>query len=536
MTSAGAAGERGETSDPIARLAGALARLNGWRGLAAAALLGGLGATAFAPLYLVPVLWIAFPGLLWLLDGASRPGRAFALGWAFGFGHFAVGLYWVGISFTVDAARYGFLAPVAVIALAAGLALFTGLVTAAMQRVGRRGPARLLALAGFWLAAEGLRSTLFGGLPWNLVGSAWAFSEAMIQLVALTGVWGLSLLTVLAAAAPALAAEAPSAGFARRWLAAGLGLLALAAVWTGGTIRLAGAPEIGAASVPDVMLRLVQPSIAQADKWKQELRQDHVARQIAMSRALNPDGSQPSPPISHVIWAETAVPYNLQAMPELQRWLGEAVPPGGLLIAGAPRRDAGRNGKLWNSLHALAPGGEILATYDKVRLVPFGEYVPLRSLFSFSKLTAGRVDFSPGPGRRTLSLPGLPPVSPLICYEIIYPGDMTADTVRPSWLLTITNDAWFGRSSGPYQHFATGRMRAVEEGLPLVRVANSGISAVVDPYGRAWDSLGLDEVGVIDSALPRALDNPTLFAALGNWVLLLLLALTLISWLFFVRK
>ena len=540
MAGRGAAASAAPPRDRIARLAAALAELAGWRRLVMAGLLGALGALAFAPTYLVPLLWVAFTGLLWLLDGARRPWPAFALGWAFGFGHFAVGLYWVGISFTVDAERYGVLAPFAVIALAAGLALFIGLATLATAIQGRRGAARLVAFAGFWLAAEWLRSTLFGGLPWNLAGSAWAFSDAMIQLAAVAGVWGLSLLTVLAAAAPALAArslqaEAPQGAETRRlrrWAPALVGLSALALVWCGGAIRLATAPAVGEATAPDILLRLVQPAIPQADKWKPELRQGHVARQIEMSRAGPTAQGRPT----HVIWAETAVPYNLWAMPELERWLAEAVPPGGLLIAGAPRREPGPDGGLWNALHAIDSSRSIVATYDKVRLVPFGEFVPLRGLLGFSKLTAGRVDFSPGPGRRTLDLPGLPPFSPLICYEIIYPGDMVADGPRPSWLLTITNDAWFGRSSGPYQHFAAGRLRAVEEGLPLVRVANGGISAVVDSYGRVWDSLGLDKVGTIDSRLPQALAAPPLFAVLGNLVMVILLGLTLISWLFFRRK
>ena len=544
MPEAGAAPGAASTPDSLGRLAAGLAGLRGWKRFLLAVLLGAASALAFAPFELLPLLWLGFTGLLWLLDGARRPWQAFATGWAFGFGHFALGLYWIGVAFTVDAARYGLLAPFAVIGLAAGLAIFIGLVALADRLQQKSGLARLAAFGGAWLVAEWLRSTLFGGLPWNLVGSAWAISDAMIQLAALTGVWGLSLITVLAAAAPALAAERGHEAGWRRWAPALAGLFVLLVVWSGGAIRLMGAPAVGEDVQPGIQLRLVQPAIPQALKWKPELRQEHVARQIALSRegraAVDGGSSEAadtsSPPVTHVIWSETAVPYNLSQMPELQRWLAEAVPPGGQLIVGAPRREPGPDGRLFNSLHVLASGGRIVETYDKVRLVPFGEFVPLRSLLSFSKLTAGRVDFSPGPGRRNLDLPGLPPFSPLICYEVIYPGDMLANGPRPAWLLTITNDAWFGQSSGPYQHFATGRLRAVEEGLPLIRVANSGISAVVDSYGRAWDSLGLNEEGVIDSAIPAPLTKPPLFALAGNWVVLCFLLLMLTGWLFFERK
>lgn len=489
--------------------------------MALAALLGALAALAFAPTYLVPLLWPAFTGLLWLLGRDRGLGSAFAVGWAFGFGQFLVGLHWVGESFTVDAARYGALAPVAVFALSASLALFIAVACTLAKALWPSGANRALLLAGAWLLLEWIRSWIFSGFPWHLIGSAWVFSDAMIQLAALTGVWGLSWVTVFAAAAPAVAAEPERSRLHARWLPAGLGLLILALIWSGGALRLSAAPGIGSDVVPDLTLRLVQPSIAQIDKWKPELRSGHVARQIEMS--------QTDDTVDVVIWSETAVPYNLWRLPELQDWLAQAVPEGGYLITGAPRQEEGRNGQLWNSLHALGSSGRIVETYDKVKLVPFGEFVPLRSFLGFSKLTQGRVDFSPGPGRRTLTLPGLPPFSPLICYEIIYPGRVVADGDRPAWLLSLTNDAWFGTSTGPHQHFAIGKLRAVEEGIPLVRVANTGISAVVDSYGRTAEWLGLEGVGTINARLPKALTDTTVFAVVGNHSVLFLLCFTLIS-------
>ena len=295
-------------------------------------------------------------------------------------------------------------------------------------------------------------------------------------------------------------------------------------VWGGGSLRLAAAPALGADVVDGVVLRLVQPSIDQASKWKTGLRRAHVARQMRLSAA---PGARP---VSHVIWAETAVPYLLAREPELRARIAGIIPEGGLLLTGAPRAEAGgAEPRLWNSLHALDTEGEIVGTYDKAHLVPFGEYTPLRSLLGLAKLTAGSTDFSPGPGRVTLQLPGLPAFSPLICYEAVFPGRVVASGARPQWILNITNDAWFGTSSGPYQHFASARTRAVEEGLPLVRVANNGISAVVDAYGRIVGRLGLNETGSLDAALPRPTKSILLYAKLGDWMALMVVLVSAFS-------
>ena len=508
----------------LARLAAALAGLSGWRRQGAAALCGGLAAAALPPLYLLPLLIPAFTGLLWLMDGISRRRDAAWLGWSFGFGHMVAGFYWIGFAFLVDSARFGLVMPFAMLGLTAGLALFPALAVLGTAWPGWRGPARVVLLAAAWLACEWLRAWLLTGFPWNLIGNVWSFSPAMLQLAALTGVWGLSLVTVLAAAAPALLAEADAgAAPARRGFVAAMLLLPVL-VWGGGSLRLAAAPALGADVVDGVVLRLVQPSIDQASKWKTGLRRAHVTRQMRLSAA---PGARP---VSHVIWAETAVPYLLAREPELRARIAGIIPEGGLLLTGAPRAEAeGAEPRLWNSLHALDTEGEIVGTYDKAHLVPFGEYTPLRSLLGLAKLTAGSTDFSPGPGRVTLRLPGLPAFSPLICYEAVFPGRVVASGVRPQWILNITNDAWFGTSSGPYQHFASARTRAVEEGLPLVRVANNGISAVVDAYGRIVGRLGLNEIGSLDAALPRPTKGILLYAMLGDWMALMVVLVSAFS-------
>ena len=502
-------------------------RLVGWRRYGLAALVGALSALALPPVYAVPLLVPAFTVLIWLIDGSAThksPWRAaVGVGWCFGLGHFLAGIYWIAFALLTFPDRFGWMVPVVVPGLAASLAIFPGLAAWAVWRSGTRGVGRVLCLAGAWTIMELARGHLLTGFPWNLIGSAWAWSEAMIQLAAATGAYGLSLLTVAAGAMPAILADngaEPLGGARRTALFAVAGALVL--VWGAGTVRLAVAPSVGsaAANVPDVRLRLVQANIDQRHKWRGELRQANLMRHLNMTMLPGFEA------VTHVIWPETAVPFFIANDRERRALVASVVPAGGLVITGAPRTTPVPSSptKIWNALHAIDAAGLVVGTYDKFHLVPFGEYMPLRRTLGMSKITHGRTDFSPGPGLRTLELLGLPPVSPLICYEAIFPGRVLNPARRPSWLLNITNDAWFGHSSGPYQHFASARFRTVEEGLPLVRVANTGISAVVDGYGRLVAYLGLGRAGVLDTALPAAIEGRTPYARYGDWILWILLA------------
>jgi apolipoprotein N-acyltransferase len=508
---------------PLARLATRTAGLAGWRRLAVAAALGASTALALPPVYLVPLLVPAVVGLLWLTAGTARARSAFWVGWAFGVGHFSAGLYWIGIAFFVDAARHAWMMPFAVLGLAAGLAIFKGLMLAGLRalplwdRPGRTGQAwaRVLALAVLWALAEWVRGQILTGFPWNLAATVWAFWPAAQQAAALVGAWGLSLLTVLAAGLPALL------GWAARprgaWTGAGAALAVVALLAGGGALRLAAAPAPGADVHDDVRLRLVQPGIPQHLKWRDDLRLAHLRKHVELSRRAGFASR------THVIWPETAVPYFLSRQPELRDLLARAAPAGGALLTGAPRFGA-RDGRrvFHNSLLALGPEGQDIGFYDKVHLVPFGEYVPLRAYLPLPKLTQGSSDFTPGRGHAPLDVPGLPPFSVLICYEAIFPQEVVKPGTRPAWLLNVTNDAWFGVSSGPYQHLASARLRAIEQGVPLVRAANTGISAIVDPWGRTLQRLGLQEVGVLDGPLPRALPGRTPYANWGDLTALLL--------------
>ena len=508
---------------PLARLAGRTARLSGWRRLAVAALLGAATALALPPVYLVPLMVPAVAGLLWLAAGTMRARSAFWVGWAFGLGHFSAGLYWIGIAFFVDAARHAWMMPFAVLGLAAGLAIFKGAMLAALRALPlwdrpnstAQAWGRVLALAALWTLAEWVRGQVLTGFPWNLAATVWGFWPAAQQTAALIGAWGLSLLTVLAAGLPALLGW--THGRRAAWTGAGMALCVVAVVIGGGLMRLQVAPAPGTQVHDDVRLRLVQPGIPQHLKWRDDLRLQHVRKHIDLSRRPGFDSR------THVIWPETAVPYFLSRQPDLRRRLARAAPAGGALLTGAPRMsEQGGRRVFHNSLLALGPDGATLGSYDKVHLVPFGEYVPLRQYLPLPKLTQGASDFTPGDGHGALAIDGLPPFSVLICYEAIFPQEVVKPGTRPAWLLNVTNDAWFGVSSGPHQHLASARLRAIEQGLPLVRAANTGISVIVDPWGRTLERLNLQRVGILDGPLPQAIAGGTPYARFGDLPALLL--------------
>ena len=500
-------------------LRGRVGAMAGWQRYGLALLLGALGALAMPPWHGLPLLLLAFPGLIWLIETAPGPRSAFFIGLAFGFGHFLIGVHWIAHAFLVDADRFAWLAPLAIPGLALYLALFPAAAALAfrllMGSLGRRAWHRCLLFALTWVVFEWLRGHLLTGFPWTLLGHGWIVSEAMIQTAAVFGSYGLSVVMGIAATMPSLLAEEKPRVAIRSLFGI---LLLLLFLWGGGTWRLAGA-EAPLADRPltDVHLRLVQANIPQSLKWRPDLQRRHLDRHLALSLGEGFDRA------TVVIWPEMAVPYLLGRDPKLRRHLAQAVPKGGLLLTGAPRRSPGAKGAApSNGVVALDERGDIIGGYDKFHLVPFGEYVPLRGLLPISRLVPGIGDFHRGPGPVTLALGSLPPFSPLVCYEVIFPGAVLDKTARPRWLLNVTNDAWFGTSAGPYQHFAAARLRAVEEGLPLVRAANTGISAIIDPYGRVLRRLDLGVAGVLDGPLPAA-SNPPPYGRFGDWGLLGLL-------------
>jgi apolipoprotein N-acyltransferase len=503
----------------------------GWRRVLVAFLAGAVSTLALAPVNFWPAPFLTFPILVWLVDGsaAGRLGGALAAagaGWWFGFGYFVVGLYWIGNALLVDARTFGWLLPFAVVALPAGLALFTALGTGLARWMWGRGPSRILALAVGLTVAEWLRGHVFTGFPWNAFGYALTSPLPLAQSAALVGIWGLTFVAVAVYASPAVLAD-ERADTRRPWLAPGLSAILLIGLAVYGTIRLQATPT---SYVDGVRLRIMQPNLQQDEKFNYSQKQQVMDRYVALSDRASGPRSTGIHDVTHLIWPESAFPFFLTRDAGALAQIAALLPAGTVLITGAVRAPEGVPDaavtRAYNSVYVIDHDGSILSIYDKVHLVPFGEYLPFQDfleqlgLRQITKLQGG---FIPGDRRRILNLPGAPSVLPLICYEIIFP-DAVPRGERPGWMVNLTNDGWFGASPGPYQHLQQARIRAIEEGLPLVRAANTGISAVVDPLGRIIGQLPLGTDGVLDARLPQP-TTLTPYARMGDLPTGLVLAL-----------
>jgi len=479
---------------------------------------------AMPPLNLAVLFWGAFPLLLWLGACNESNKSAFLTGWMFGFGYFFMGLYWISFALFTDLANYWFLVPFAMAGLPAGLAIFTGLVMLVLHVSRLTGIARVFLFAALYASAEWLRGHILTGFPWNLTGYGWSGSLAILQITSVIGIYGLSALTVLAASLPALASDKNiRKPFALTLVL--LGILLFAGLRGWGDQRLTQASD---ESVAGVGLRLVQPNIIQTEKWEPEFRARNFQRLITLSATPDTPGQK----TTHIIWPETATAWFISQMPEARAAMQQSIPPGGYLIIGQLRQEAAPEGEsppYFNSLSVMNEHGRFIAHADKTHLVPFGEYIPLRKFLPFDPVAAGAADFSAGDGPLNLHIQNTPPFSPLICYEVIFPDAVAAPDEHPQWLLNITNDAWYGHTAGPHQHLAIARVRSIEQGVPLVRSANTGISAIFDSWGREIKSLGLGKQGVIDAGLPTAISPPPLYSAKGDVLFFLLIGLTYLT-------
>lgn len=484
-------------------------KLQGWRAVGVAFVAGALAALAMPPLYWLPLGVLGFVGFVWLWSTAPGPKSALLRGWAWGVGHFAVGSYWILEAFYVPPADFALLGPPLVAGLAVALGLYPGLVAGASRHVIDRWPGlggrygRLVVLAIAWTVAEWLRGHLFTGFPWNPLGHVWAFATPLLQGAALFGVYGLGALTFLVL-------TAPTAG----WWASLAALAVVAVAGLAGQITMGAIDEGGPEGAP--WLRVVQPNVPQAEKYRPEGRARQLAKLVDMSRAPGFDR------LAAVVWPETAPPVIIEPNSPALSIVAAAAPPRGYLLTGAARGTARVEDGAWNSLLVINSAGAIVAHYDKVHLVPFGEYIPFHKQLAPVSGFIGRGSFEVGEEHITLGPPGLPPFSPVICYEAIFPAAVTGPGARPQWLLNVTNDAWFGVSSGPSQHLVSARLRAIEEGLPMIRAANTGVSAVIDAYGRVLAALGMQQEGIIDHRLPAAREA-TPYSRFGDWMLLFLI-------------
>ena len=488
----------------------------GWRRRLIAMAAGAVSALAMAPFNAWPVLFLTFPVLVWLIDGIGTSRwygvtGGLATGWWFGFGYFLAGLYWVGHAFLVDAPTFGWLLPFAVIGLPAGLAIFTALGVALARLLWTRGAMRILALAVALTASEWLRGHALTGFPWNAFGYALTEPLPLAQNAALMGIWGLTFIAVAVCASPATLFD-DRTDTRWPWLPLAIGVVVIAAMAGFGLIRLARTPT---QFVEGVRLRIIQPNLQQDVKFNYAAKQQIMDRYITLSNRASGPRSLGVREITHLIWPESAFPFFLARDPDALAQIAQLLQNGTVLITGAVRLaepvKAGDPPSIYNSVYVVGRDGSLVSIYDKIHLVPFGEYLPFQNLlekFGLQQLTSLPGGFAAGDRRRLLSVPGAPPAAALICYEIIFPGDVSTKDGRAGWIVNVTNDGWFGISSGPYQHLQQARVRAIEEGLPLVRAANTGISAVVDPLGRVINSLPLGVEGAIDAGLPRPTTKP----------------------------
>lgn len=493
----------------------------GWRRLALAFGAGAIGALAMPPFGILPAMAIALTAAVWLIDGAAAGGRfrsalfAAVAGWWWGFGYFLAGLWWLGSAFLVEADQFAWALPLGVVGLPAGLAFFFAVAFGAARLLWLPGARRIVLFALIVALTEFLRGVIFTGFPWNSLGMALGQNLWLMQVASITGLDGLTLLTALICSAPA------SLGTGRtpreRWRPVAFGALALAIIAAFGALRLPAQPS---PTVAGVKLRIMQPNLPQDAKFRPENREEIMRRYLDISdRATSPTATGVAD-ATHLFWPESAFPFLLHRDARALAQIAALLPAGVTLITGAARVDdplPGEEGhRYFNSIHVIRDDGTIVGTYDKVHLVPFGEYLP--ALFDRAMRAIGVRQFVHVPGgftpadhRAALAIPGLPGAAATVCYEAIFSGAFIPEGPRPGLIVNVTNDAWFGDTPGPRQHFAQARLRSVEEGLPLVRAANTGISAVVDPYGRVVASLPLGIEGVLDAPLPSAL-SLTIFA------------------------
>jgi apolipoprotein N-acyltransferase len=520
----------------LTRIAHSVVLASGWRRAILAFVAGVASVLALPPINAWPVLFLTFPVLVWLIDGSaagrwSGTWRAFGAGWCFGFGYFLAGLYWIGYAFLVDAKTFGWLLPIAVGGLPAVLAFYMAIGFALARLMWVRGPERVLAFAVALTVTEWLRGHLFTGFPWNTFGYALTEPLALAQSLSLVGIWGLTFLSVAIFASPAVIADEPK-DTPHPYRAPVAALAILAAMAGFGIARLHLHPTT---YVKGVKLRIMQADLQQDEKFNYADKDKIMARYLALSDRATGPHSNGVHDFTTLIWPESSFPFFLTREPEELAKIVSLIKPHTELITGAvrvaPPVAGSKEVHAYNSIYVIDPDGTIRGIYDKVHLVPFGEYLPFEPLLKaigLRKLTHDVGGFLSGDRRRTIDVPGAPKMLPLICYEAIFPGAAVPRDERPGWLVNVTNDGWFGISSGPYQHFQQARALAIAEGLPLARAANTGISAVIDPVGRIVGSLPLGAEGVLDARLPRAIAQ-TVYVIFGDYGLIFFLTIGLLA-------
>lgn len=495
-----------------------LTTLTGFKRYAVLFGFGALMVLGLPPVGFFPVIFASVPALIILTSTAPTRFRSFLAGWAFGAGYFIFGLYWVSAALFVDIDQWAWVLPFSLILGPAVLGIFYALIPPLVWHWREKREAYALLFITVWALIEYARGHILTGFPWNLPGQVWDDVLPVLQTASLAGIYGLSLLTLFWAALPVLYKSRRFAILA----AVSFALLSAYGAW-----RVMEHPTKQSG---DYLIRIVQPNLPQSMKWDPDEDWRNLERHMELTRnteAQNEAEKETAPP-RFVIWPETASTADLEHFPEIATVIAAKMPKNSTLILGNLRVTLDRREvpvAFHNSVTALNKKAKVEATYNKHHLVPFGEYIPFRDKMSAIKPLAlavsGIGDFTPGDGVKTIALENRPAFSPLICYEVIFPGAVADRANRPEWLVNVTNDGWYGNSAGPYQHMAISRLRATEEGLPLARAANTGISVVVDPIGRVIARQPLLTTGTLDSILPEALP-PTIYSRFGDWVFFIL--------------
>lgn len=490
------------------RLAGKIMLSNGFGRVAIAVLSGAIAALALPPFGIFAAPFISFTLLVWLIDGTtggprggvwSRGWKTFLVGWLFGLGYFVAGLWWLGNALLLEAEDFAWALPLAILGLPACLAVFYGLATMLANLLWSDGWGRVAALSASFGLLEWLRSFVLTGFPWNAVGYGLMPIPLMMQTSNLVGIFGMSMIAVFVFSSPALIGT-------KKGLLPGLTLAAFMMLFHigYGAYRLQQPLDVAADAMT---VRIVQPSIDQSRKMLNEDRAEIFREHLRLS-ALPPTAGQKKPDL--IVWPETSVPFILSQNPDALEDIANTLEDGQILLTGAVRMEdagAGQAPRYYNSVYAIDSQGQIIGATDKVHLVPFGEYVPFENVlrsWGIENLVSLPGGFSAAASREPITLPSGQTLTSFICYEIIFPGEVPADIERSTAIVNVTNDGWFGDTPGPYQHFQQARIRAVETGIPVIRAANTGISAIIDPMGRIAAGLDYGQTGIIDSTLSRS--------------------------------
>lgn len=473
---------------------------------------GWISVAALPPLHLFPLLFVSISLLLFLIQKSATPKQAFLRGYCFGFAFFAFGLLWIGNAVLIDRTFLMMLYPIIFIACGAFFGLFAAIPAWLSFRF-QKPVSVYLSFCALSVVFEWIRSFFLTGFPWNLWGSVFAFQTALLQFAAYGGTYLLSLLALLICGAPFLWLARPDKKSAAA--AGAVSVVLLGFMFAAGLLRLNSEKHAPSSTI----VRFVQPSIPQTLKWNAASLEQNLDAYIALSK------QKPLRGVSAVLWGETASPFPLD-MDEAHNYKArQAVPENGYLITGQIRyRFQDGRTQASNSVMVFDDRGSPVAYYDKAHLVPFGEYVPLRRwLPNWLRPLANTVGtFAAGSGPQKISLSGLPDFGAAICYEAIFPHRIINQKDRPQWIINPTNDGWYGVSFGPYQHFTAARLRAVEEGVTVARIANNGISALISPYGTVLGKLNLNETGALDIPLPTQISFPTAYSKYGNLSVLII--------------